>query len=350
MDLGSVISAVPTLLQMMPLLLKLTQILFFLFFIWFFGSLSMRGFRARKPLSLGLGLTLISGALCLFSSSAFSGFLPFLSEGIYRFLGLDMLAAGLISAAVMAFSLNLMTHDQGKRDPREMVERLKRKVANLEDMLRSRGHHISESEAKKAAEEKMPGFKAVSAKVVGNEFEVTLRKGKKEAKVILDAWDGEVKKKIQSESALVRSFRDLYKVSGLAILVAFMVASAVFFEGLYDPMGEMESALGIDMGDVGELASVIGDSPLITDTPEGCASMLVFTQYYEQFQDRDFVLDHVFEDEQISRLVEENCGTPLMMVKVDHEGSELVIAVTDNNRVGYVTDGNFCMCVETLSR
>ncbi len=349
MDLGSIISAAPALLQMMPFLIKVSQVLFFLFFIWFFGSVSMRGFRARKPLSLGIGLTLLTGALCLVSSSAFSGFLPFLNEGMYKFLGLDMLAAGVISSLVIALSLNLMTHDQGKRDPREMVERLKRKVANLEDMLRSRKHHLSEGEVKKMAEGKMPGFKASSAKLVGNEFEVTLMKGKKEARIILDAWDGEVKKKLQSESAVVRFLRDPYKVSGLVILLAFLIASAAFFEGFYDPLSGMESALGIKMDDIGELASVIGDSPLISDTPEGCVSMLVFTQYYERFQDADFVMDHVFEDEQISGLVEENCGKPLMMVKVNHEGNDLIIAVTDNSRVGYVTDSTFCMCMETLS-
>jgi hypothetical protein len=348
MGLGSIISAAPALLQMMPFLIRISQVLFYLFFIWFFGSMSMRGFRARKPLSLGIGLTLITGALCIVSSSALSGFIPFLNEGMYRFLGIDILAAGVISSIVIALSLNLMTHDQGKRDPREMVERLKRKVANLEDMLRSRKHHISEGDAKKIAEEKMSGFKASSARLVGNEFEVTLMKGKKEAKLVLDAWDGEEKKRIQTESSVARFFRDPYKVSGFVILILFMAASAMLFEGFYDPLSGMESTLGIDIDDISELASVIGGSPLVSDTPEGCVSMLVFTQYYERFQDSDFVMDHVFEDEQISGLVEEKCGKPLMMVKINHEGNDLIIAMTDNKRVGYVTDTTFCACMETL--
>ena len=115
------------------------------------------------------------------------------------------------------------------------------------------------------------------------------------------------------------------------------------------PGEEITSALGVDLDDIGDLASMMGDSPLMQDMPDECVSMLVFTQYYEQFQDSNFVSDHEFEDDQISKLIDENCGTTLYMVKIDHDGRDLIIGLTRDSKIGYVTDTTFCSCLDTMS-
>jgi hypothetical protein len=54
MDIGSALSSLSSIMEMLPLILQASQIVFSLFFIWFFGSLSMKGFRGKKPVMLRL--------------------------------------------------------------------------------------------------------------------------------------------------------------------------------------------------------------------------------------------------------------------------------------------------------
>ncbi len=346
MDIGSLLTSLPTLISMIPVMMQVSQVLFFLFFIWFFGQMSMRGFVARKPFYMGIAGTFLTGTLCLLASSAFAGFLPFFSTGIFSLLGVDMVITGIISSALIAVALNLITRSSASKKPLIIVEELRRKVMQLEDILSKKPHRLHEKDVRRIAEDEVRGYKVSAIKLVGHDYDVKLEKGKSVARLIIDSWDGEIRKKIIGDSAVLRFFTDPKRIMGLLILIAVSAGTALFFDGFSSPMDEMSSMLGFDVNEIGDMAESLGDSYIM---PEDCISMLVFTQYYEQFQNRDFVLDHVFEDDQMSRMIEDNCGRPVVMIKIDHEGTDLIIAVTENSRVGYVTGTTFCSCVETLS-
>ena len=348
MSLDGIVSALPGLLSIMPLVLQASQAMFFVFFVWFFGSMTMRGYRGKKPLFVYTLGILVMGALCLVAATAFAGFMPFLSGGLLALLQLDVILSGLLVSAILAFALTLMTHTNASWSLDEKVKLLKRKIANLEDMLKRRSHHITENDAMHIAEHVMDDYKARHAKLVGNEYEVVLKKDHKEGRAVIDAWDGEVLSRIFHESSLARFFTDPKKVLGLLIIIFVGIFAAVFFEGFPDPAKEITSLLGIDAGQLGGMASSLGQNPLISgDAPEGCVSPLIFMEYADELQDQQYILDHLYDDEDVAADIGSRCGKPRMMIRIFHEGQEVVMGFTADGKMGYTTDGIFCACIDT---
>jgi hypothetical protein len=356
LDIASTLSSLSSIVGMLPVILQASQVVFNLFFVWFYGSLSMKGFRGKKPLSLRLPGILLMGSLNLVGAAAFAGFIPFLGEGIFRFLQLDMLVAGTITCILLAFALSLLTHEKSALRPDELAEKLALKVKSLQEMLRKKESHLSEKAAKEKAEEALKGYKASTAKLVGNEYQVKLAKDKDEATVVLDAWDGDVVSVIRHKSAVGLLLSDEKKLAGIAIIAAVAVLSLVFFEGFPDPAADMASLIGVSPEELSDMAGAAagnagaggGTDTGFTSLPDGCISYAVFMDYYRQLTDRDFLLDHVYEDEATAGVVEQGCGPPQVMIKIDHEGHELVIAITENGRVAYLTDDKMCACIEVL--
>ncbi|MCK4714470.1 MAG: hypothetical protein KAT35_02760, partial [Candidatus Aenigmarchaeota archaeon] len=247
MGIESMVSSLPMLMSMLPLLMQATQIMFNLFFLWFFGSMAMRGYRGRKPFPMKTVGTLLVGSLCLVGGAAFSGFIPFVGSGILSIMQLDILIAGLLVSIVLAVALHLITHNNPSRRPEEMVDMLRRKVVTLEEMLKTKARHIAEADVRKIAEDAMKGYGAVTAKLIGNEYEVGMKRDKNEGKVIIDAWDGEIKNRIMHESGVSRFFRDTHKVAGFVMIIVVILASAVFFEGFSDPNEQLASMFGLSV-------------------------------------------------------------------------------------------------------
>ncbi len=348
MDISSLVSSLPALIGMLPLVMQVTQLVFQLFFIWFFGSVSMRGYRGNKTTMLKISGILFTGALCFFASASFAGFVPFFSSGIFSMLQLDMAIAGIVVSLVMAGALSLMTHQQSAEKAEETIQKLMRKVAALEDMLKNKKAHLTETEAKSLAQKAMEGFKALGAKMIGNDYEVSMSKGEEKATVVLDMWDGEVKMEMKHEAAILQFLKDPEKVAGLVIIAIIAISAAILFEGFPNPMDDIASMFGMSADELGDLTQSMADSPLLqADIPEGCVSPMVFTSYYSQLQDKDFLLDHVYENEAVAETVRQNCGDPDAMIMVEHEGKEIVIAlIMSEAKVAYLTDGVFCMCVD----
>ena len=50
----------------------------------------------------------------------------------------------------------------------------------------------------------------------------------------------------------------------------------------------------------------------------------------------------------LERTVEASSGEPSkIMIKIDHEGKELILSVTEGGKGCYFTDGIFCGCIES---
>ncbi|UCD02768.1 MAG: hypothetical protein JSV63_03210 [Candidatus Aenigmatarchaeota archaeon] len=348
MSLEGIVSTLPEIIGMLPLIMQASQIMFFVFFIWFFGTMTMKGFRGKRPLFVSTVGTLVIGALCLVAATSFSGFIPFLSKGLLSVLQLDVILAGVLVSVIFSFALSLMTHTSSPWSPSERVKLLERKVANLEELLRRRAHHISDHEAMHIAEHVMNGYKARHAKLVGNEYEVILKKNGKEGRVVIDVWDGEVKSMIFHESALRRFFTDPTKLMGLLIFVAVTSAALLFFEGFPNPADDITSMFGLDIDALGSMASMFGQNPLLGgEVPQGCVSPTIFVEYADELQDRQYILDHLYDDDEVASIIENNCGPPRMMIRFFHLGNEVIMGFTPDGRMGYTTDRIFCSCIDT---
>jgi hypothetical protein len=348
MDLSTLASTLPAMMQMLPLLMQLTNIMFQLFFVWFFGSIAIRGIKGRKTFVTKFASIVLTGALCLFAGASFAGFMPFISDGILGILQLDLLAAGFIASIVTGVALSMLTHGKRGYTHRETVGKLRRKIAALEEMLKQKTHHLSEKDMERIAEKVLPGYSAKDTKTVGSECEVTLKKGDREATVVLDIWDGDVKGITKHEPRILQVVTDPYKVAGLVMLIALVSLSALFFEGLPDPNEDLANTLGMDVNDISEMAQSIGDSPLIgADVPEGCISPVELSQYSARLQDREYILNNAYEDEAAKSAAEEACGASVLYMIMLDEDRNLVVSVLDNNAIGYQMNGVFCDCIDT---
>lgn len=348
MDMSSLVTVLPDLLVMLPAMLYLMQISFYLFFIWFSGNIAMKGFGKALSFALGMGVKLMSGAICLVGGMSLAGFVPYLSKGILNMLQLDMLVAGLALSVLLALAFRLITHDEFEGGPKDMVDSLLRKVAVLEDKLRSGAKALTEKEAMKKAEAVLSGYRASRAKMSGNEWDIELKRGELSGRVIIDAWDGEIKKRVR-KLEMSRFFKDAHKVAGLVIIIAVVAASLAFFEGFPDPTEDFSSIFGMSMDDIANLSASLRDNPFLSGgLTEGCVSPFVFSNYESQLTDKDFLLDHLHEDDVLERTVEASSGEPSkIMIKIDHEGKELILSVTDGGKGCYFTDGIFCGCIES---
>lgn len=347
MEIAGLLSTLPELIALIPTVLYVTQMMFYIFLIWFFGSFAMRGIRKHKTFVTGFFGKLLTGSLCLIGSMSFSGFVPFTDNLMAKLLQLDMLVSGMLVSLFFFLAFRLITHKDHIPGPREIIFKMERKVAKLEDMLRKGSKHLSEENAKHIAEKEMVGFKAGKARIVGNEWEIELKKDQVNGKVILDAWDGEIKKKISDESSFVSFFRDAHKIAGLAVIVIVLAASALFFEGFPDPSRQMASIFGVSMDDITNLSQSLKNMPGPFTGGEGCVGQLALARYSSQMQDQDFLQEHTYEDEQTARVFEQNAGERVvLMLSLDYDGKEVIVGLMESPRICTLTGGNFCGCID----
>ena len=287
-----------------------------------------------------------NGLLCVVAGISLAGFVPFLNSGFFHMLQLDFTIAALSVSILLAIALHLMTRDGDYKKPEEVIDALRRKVAVLEGKLRDRAKHITDKEAKRIAEGGMQGYKAVKATLFCNEFEVELRSGEKAAKAIIDAWDGEIKQKNMRFEAR-RFFRDPHVIAGLLIIIAILAATAVFFEGFPDPTEAFTSMFGITMEDVANMSENLRDNPFTSgELPPGCVSPFIFNTYKSQLTDRQFLLDHAYHDNSTRNVFEDkSLDTVSLMLRIDHEGRDVIMAFTESGKECYLTDGTFCGCI-----
>lgn len=123
------------LLQNLPEIMFWAQIAIYIFLIFFFGSIAMKGYKGYLQGKLHLLLRIGSGFVCLVTGIGLSSFLPFVSENmILKISQIDLIIGGAISSIVLLVSLYIIT----LRFPRSAVikkniEALEKKLAKTKD-------------------------------------------------------------------------------------------------------------------------------------------------------------------------------------------------------------------------
>jgi uncharacterized membrane protein YkoI len=349
MGLEEMAAALPQFITILPTIIYMSQLFFYLIFIFFFGSVSIAGYKRQKGFFMGLFGRLLTGVLCLLAAVSFAPFVPVFSQGFLKLLQLDITMAGCTAVVIVYAGLRLISHNGRTLSQKEQLSRLQRKVGFLEELLKRGSRHISEKEAEKAAHNALRGFKAEKSKLVGGEWEVTLKKGDKRATVILDAYDGEVKSKVIEESALSGFVRDPVKAIGAVMILALLAASLALFRGFPDPGESFFDMFGLTYEDMKGISESIQGAPqLLGSGKSGCVSPIIFSRYQQQLQDQEFLRTHLYANDGAKAAMEQNSGGRVMaMIMVDDEGKEVVLGSTDNSKICYLTDGIFCSCIDT---
>lgn len=103
------IQNLPVILKQLPELLFLTDIIFYVFGVLFFGSLAMKGFRGSLHFASHFGLRVVMGIISMMGGLALRGLFPFLNEGIYQLFQADLLAGTLVTSIILGVGLYLVS-------------------------------------------------------------------------------------------------------------------------------------------------------------------------------------------------------------------------------------------------
>jgi hypothetical protein len=209
------LSALPALLEQLPELFLLSDVLFYVFGVLFFGSLAVKGFRGYMHFIPFFGLRVLMGIVSMMGGLSLKGFFPFLNSGIYQLFRADILAGSFVSSLILAGGLYLISF----------------RLINVNSLKK----RVDEMQSRIEKAKKMP------SKMLG--------------------------------------WRDPLKMAGVGILVVFVGFSAVGFRGFPSISEGFLSFIGITRDDLTELSRQFeGASLQEEDLPPGCMGVMGILQ------------------------------------------------------------------------
>lgn len=291
-DFSNMLAFAPELLRGMPLIFQTIQIVAYIFFILFFGSIVLRGFRAYLPWHMKLLARLGFGFIALVCAIALGPLIPTESTGIYRIIftitQLNLWIAGIISAAVLAVSLFLISS----------------KMPNIRGMEKAMDRLKLRMEKARSIEKDMAG------------------------------------------KTVVQKLTQPMMLAGIIILAGFLVVSLVNFRGFPNPSENVLSAIGLNQSDIDTLGSYIeAVSPNQTaPMPEGCVNPLELAQNFQQ----DILQNSlpVYTDNAVKTLIESESGESVeLMYRIEYKQKVYALAITAKQSVCSATSTQFCGCI-----
>ena len=301
--------------EMLPQMLLLAQVLMYVVLSWIFGSFAFRGMRKRIPFALKLAALFGVGFLCVIAGAAIRNYMAFFSGTIFELLQIDLLIGGLIASLAMAVAFYLITRSRGAESDKMTIRKLEERVKLLEGfMVKNKIPVLKEDEVRKTAEMLVPGFTAKQASLKGTDWKIVLEKGDKKAAVVFDAYTGDVK---MVERAGGR-FNPLM-LAGIAIIICLAVFSLLSFRGLPTIAENIASLLGMSPD---QFSSLMGSKAM----PEGCVPTvrIVMSQGISVIGGED-----MYKDDTAKRMIENATGRDVMlMYNTDYEGKNYTISIT----------------------
>lgn len=130
---ASMVGSLAGIFQMLPALLNLTQIAFYIVSIVFFGWIAVLGYRSFLPKLKRLGLQIVLGAISMVCGISLSAFFQY-NNILYQILWVDKLVGMLVTSIVLLISMRLMTQCIPYGPTlREHIKRLQEKLEKRED-------------------------------------------------------------------------------------------------------------------------------------------------------------------------------------------------------------------------
>jgi len=324
------------LFEFLPQLLSIAQTVIYVIFAWFFGAIALKGLKKHLVFPARIVLTFCVGFVCLVFGIALSGYMVFFQDSVFRLFQLDLLIGGLVSSVILAVAFYLMSRRIERTDPKTLINRLKKRVGLLEGLLvEHKVPPVKEEEARKMAEKLVPGYRARDAKLNKTDWEVFLERGNRKAKVIMGAYDGEVKI-VEHEMSRVESIiSDPFRVVGIGIIIFILGFSMVSFRGFPSMTDALPSLLGISPD---ELTEILGGGE--ENLPEGCVSAGRLALKYNPNLPQ-------FEDESVEMMIESETGIDIQwMYRVDYQGKDYILAIdSDFENLCSASEDKFCQCI-----
>jgi len=307
-------------LEFLPQLLTFAQMSFYLLMAWFFGSMAFKGLKTHVSFPIKIFASLAVGFICLIVGISFSNYLPFSEEPIFELLQIDLLAGGLISSVMFAIAFYMITRKTERADKDSLIMRLTERNKLLEGLLVShKVPTLKEKRVREIAESIVHGYRSESARHKGEEWEVTLAKGKSKAKIVLGAYTGEMKSISYERSKAEALLSDPFKIAGLIIIIGFMVFAVFNFRGFPSMTDGIARLMGMEPE---QFNALINPNENI---PEGCVSA------------SKLLMKHginigglpPYEDESLKNMIEQETGRQVvLMYETEDDGNDYVVAIT----------------------
>ncbi|NIO19428.1 MAG: hypothetical protein GTN76_01435 [Candidatus Aenigmarchaeota archaeon] len=325
------------LFELLPQFLSIAQTVIYVILAWFFGAIALKGLRKHLIFPVRMVLTFCIGFLCVISGIVISNYIPFLQDAMFRLFQVGLTVGGLISSIILAVALYMMSRKIERTDSKTLIEKLKKRVGLLEGVLVE--HKIPpmrEEDVRRKAEKLVPGYQFRHAGLNKMDWEVSLMKGKKKAKVIMGAYDGEVKMIEHDMSKVEALISDPLRVVGIGIIIFILGFSLINFRGFPSMMEGLPSLFGLSPD---ELSGVLGGDD--GNLPEGCISAGRLALKYNPKLP-------VFEDESVEAIIESQSGTDVQwMYRIDYDGTDYILAIDTNfENICSATMDKFCQCIE----
>jgi len=307
-------ASIADIMDALPMLLFIAQIVMNVILAWVFGSVAFRGMQRKMAFTIRIPAMLATGFVCLLFGAGVRQYLFFLQGTPFNLIQLDLFIGGLIAAITAAIGLYLITRNRKDEEESTTIAKLKESVKLLEGLLvKEKVQTLKEDEVKKTAESLLPGFSAKKASLKNTEWEILLEKDKKQALATLGAYTGEVKK-IEHLGA-----KDPYMIAGICIIIALIVLSVLTFRSLPSFAEGVASLMGMDEA---QFNALIGNEQL----PAGCVSTVRILMK----QGVNIVgSDTSFKDESVVAMVEGETGRKVaMMYTTVYDGKEFILSIT----------------------
>ncbi len=306
-------------IEMLPQILFIAQIVTYLLLAWFLGSLAFRGMRKKIPLPIKIIAMLGIGFLCLIIGVVLGDYMFFFKGTILQTFQIDLFLGGLIGSIAVALALYMITRKEKGMGGGKMIKKLQERVSLLEGLLlRYRVPTLREDEVKKTAETLVPGFSAKQANLKKTEWEVLLEKEERKAKVIFGAYTGEVKKIEHLGARGLLS--DPLRIIGIGVIIFLIAFSLLNFKGFPSMMEDVASLLGMSPE---QFETLTGSE----DLPEGCVPTIriLMSQGLSVLGG-----ENSYMDDNLRQMIEErHPGREVfMMTPTEYEGENYVLSFT----------------------
>ncbi len=308
---------ISTLMSMLPEILRIFQAIIYFVMVWFFGSIIGKGFKINRFFASKL-LLFGSGFLALVGGVALSNFITPFKNSFFSLIQMDVFINGLIISIIILVGLRFISYK--KIHVMSDTGSLKDKINRLESiMANSKVPSISKKEAISKAEGFMDGYKANGIISKGNCIEVSLSKGKRKAKVLMDAYDGEIKN-IFYDSKIDYLLGNPMRIGGIAIIAGVIMFSLINFRGFPESnvIETVSSMLGIPSE---QLNNLFGNR----DMPEGCIGP---AQLFIKYGAKLSTLAE-YKNEKIKNMIESSSGQKVVvMYNVEYNEKYYIMAIT----------------------
>lgn len=307
-------------MDMLPQILSMIQLVAYLFLTWFFGTIAFRGMHKRLPFIIRIVSMLAAGFLCLIAGAAFRGYIFFLQGDLMEIVQLDLFIGGILSSVVLALGLHAITRKEREGSKDDIIKKLRGRIDLLKGLLiKEKVPTIEESKIKKTAEGLVPGFTAEKTTLRDSDWEVTLENEEKRAIAVIDAYTGEVKK-IEHLGAMGKILSDPLRIVGAAVIIGLLALTLLNFQGLPNMFEGVASLLGMSTE---QFNSIMGSDEGL---PSGCVSAMkiAMSQGVSVMGG-----ENSYTNEDVKRMIESETGRVVMlMYQTEYQGSDYILSIT----------------------